>query len=155
MTSPVKLLLNDSRQHVPFEGTAFSPMSEAGPGFFRPNDAVQTQDMQSRQYVVTSVSESFTTEEQFAGLAETWREQTDGLSLARKKADHPCYQTIIRMGYPVVPCVLRELRDHGGHWYSALSTLTGENPISKEHAGDVRKMRESWLRWGRDKGLIE
>lgn len=76
------------------------------------------------------------------------------LSSSTEKAVHPAYQRIIGLGPAVVPLVLRELEQHGGHWFWALRALTGENPVRPEDAGQVRKMTESWLEWGRQRGLV-
>ncbi|MBX9670700.1 MAG: hypothetical protein K2X93_24075 [Candidatus Obscuribacterales bacterium] len=93
-------------------------------------------------------------EEQFKELATRWRQETDGYSLAMKKAKHRDYRTIIAFGPPVVPYILKELREHGGHWFWALTEITGDNPIPMDVAGNVAKMRECWLEWGEQQGLI-
>lgn len=99
-------------------------------------------------------NEAKSLEERFREHATRWRKQTDGFSLARKKANHPDYQAIIDLKWEAVPLVLKELRDRGGHWFWALSAMTGDNPIPREAAGNVSEMRECWLRWGRDRKLI-
>jgi hypothetical protein len=35
----------------------------------------------------------------------------------------------------------------------ALPDITGENPVAPSDAGNIRKMSEAWLTWGRDKGI--
>ena len=56
------------------------------------------------------------------------------------------------MGSAVVPLVLSDLKKSRDDWFWALSAITGENPIIEADAGNVRKMTEAWLRWGRAKG---
>lgn len=68
--------------------------------------------------------------------------------------EHPAYQEIIRMGPPVVPLILGELASGTGHWFHALHLLTGENPVPPEDAGNMEKMRQEWLAWGRARKLI-
>lgn len=76
------------------------------------------------------------------------------LSSSTEKVMHPAYQRIIGLGPAVIPLVLRDLEQQGGHWFWALRALTGENPVKPEDAGQVRKMTESWLEWGRQRGLV-
>lgn len=67
---------------------------------------------------------------------------------------HPSYQRIIGIGPTVIPFVLNELKQHGGHWSWALRSLTGENPVSEEDEGRTKRMAEAWLRWGEENGQI-
>jgi len=89
---------------------------------------------------------------EFQERACRWRKETDGRSV--KKHRHPDYVAIIDAGPEMVPLILEELRDHGGHWFVALSELTGECPIPTEYAGNIAKMRECWLNWGKKRGLV-
>lgn len=100
------------------------------------------------------MSEGRTFEQIFAEHASRWRRQTSSFSSARKKATHPDYQAIVDLGDKAVPLILKELRDWGGHWFWALTAITGDNPVPNDAAGNVRRMRESWLRWGEERGLL-
>lgn len=91
---------------------------------------------------------------EFRRLADEWREATEGYSSMALMAAHDNYLAIIRIGWPAVPLILRDIRDGGGHWYKALRIITRENPVTPEMAGDVRRMDEAWLAWGRSLGLI-
>jgi len=67
---------------------------------------------------------------------------------------HPSYQKIIRMPENVVvPLLLRELRSNGGFWFPALTAITDQNPVDPRYAGNVKKMTEAWLEWGRKRGI--
>jgi hypothetical protein len=90
----------------------------------------------------------------FETLAAKWRRETIMLSSSSEKVLHPAYQRIIGLGPAVIPLVLRELEQHGGHWFWALRALTGENPVKPEDVGQVRKMTEAWLEWGKQWGLV-
>ena len=59
------------------------------------------------------------------------------------------------MGNSVIPLILRELQERGGDWYRALRILSGDDPVPLGAQGNVQKMKECWLRWGRDRGYIE
>lgn len=91
-------------------------------------------------------------EEAFLGLAEQWQQETGMLSLATKMVMHPAYQRIIGMGQPVVPLILRELEREPDHWFWALQSITGANPVEPEQRGRLTQMAEAWIRWGKEHG---
>jgi len=68
---------------------------------------------------------------------------------------HPAYQRIIATGERIIPLILEELREHGGEWYWALRTITGESPVPPEASGRRRLIKEAWLDWGRERGYID
>lgn len=92
---------------------------------------------------------------EFLALAAQWREETVGYSVITPKVVHPAYLRIIGMGPVAVPWILRELEEHGGHWYVALRSITGANPVPREDRGRIPRMREAWLAWARDEGWID
>jgi hypothetical protein len=65
---------------------------------------------------------------------------------------HWTYQEIIRLGPEVVPLLLRDLEEQHTHWFNALRTITGANPVPASAAGNVPKMVEAWLNWAKSKG---
>ena len=91
---------------------------------------------------------------EFKRLADKWREDTEGYSSMTIMAAHDNYLAIVKMGWLAVPLILRELRDSGGSWYKALRVITGENPVTPEMAGDISRIDEAWLNWGRALRLI-
>ena len=60
----------------------------------------------------------------------------------------PSYQAIINLGPSVVPLLLRELEREPDHWFVALHTLTGADPVPVESRGKVREMAHAWVQWG-------
>jgi hypothetical protein len=100
------------------------------------------------------LAERLITAERFHRLAAEWRAQAGYLSDSRRMAMLRPYQEIIGMGLPVVPLILEELRVESDHWYWALEAITGENPVPSDVDGDMRRIREAWLEWGRRQGLI-
>jgi hypothetical protein len=59
------------------------------------------------------------------------------------------------MGREAVPYILEEFRKGRlDNWFWALYAITGENPITEEIAGDIEKMAEAWLQWGRKTGNL-
>ena len=65
---------------------------------------------------------------------------------------HPSYQRIIEMGQDAIPLILHELQKRPDHWFPALHAITGANPIPEEDQGNLSKMTDAWLTWGRYKG---
>lgn len=94
-------------------------------------------------------------EAEFHRLADVWRADTFAMSSSSDIVLHPSYYQIIGMGREALPWILRELRDAGGHWFLALRAITRENPVSAEDRGEVKKMTDAWLRWGRKNGLLD
>jgi hypothetical protein len=90
----------------------------------------------------------------FAGLASTWREETAVTSSFTDMVLNSAYQQIIALGPDVVPIILRALERRPDHWFWALSALTGANPIPAEAAGDLPRMTDAWLQWGRAQGIL-
>ena len=96
-----------------------------------------------------------TIELRFQALTQQWQRATAAYSLASQKAMHPAYLQIIAMGKPVIPLILKELGQKGGHWYIALESLNeGESPVSRADSGNIRKMKQAWLDWGRVVGHV-
>jgi hypothetical protein len=56
------------------------------------------------------------------------------------------------MGPTVVPLLLRDLEKNGNHWFWALKVITGASPVPPEDRGNVPKVTDYWLRWGRENG---
>jgi hypothetical protein len=93
-------------------------------------------------------------EARFRRLANDWRERSEFLSSAAESAMLPEYQSIIGMGPAVLPLILGELKEHGGHWFWALRAITGEDPTAPENRGDIQKMRGAWLDWAVRQGHL-
>ena len=58
------------------------------------------------------------------------------------------------MGHPALPLILKELERETDHWFWALEAISGENPVPAEQVGQVEKMAQAWIEWGRQQGLI-
>jgi hypothetical protein len=95
-----------------------------------------------------------TVRDRFKELSSRWRNETRLMSSTTDRVLHPSYQDIIGLGEPAVPLILRDLELNGGHWFWALRHITGQNPVPPQYAGNVTKMRESWLQWGREHNYL-
>lgn len=90
----------------------------------------------------------------FAKLTSEWRQDTRYLSSTSAIATHPAYQRIIGLGPQVIPLILSDLQREPGHWFWALSALTGENPVAPADQGRIKAMAAAWLKWGTANGWI-
>src|ERR1041384_675131 len=87
---------------------------------------------------------------QFSLLVDTWKRERGPYSSSARLAQHPAYQQIIAFGQKVIPLLLRELEHEPDHWFRALNTLTGADPVPVESRGNVAAMTAAWLQWGRE-----
>ena len=93
-------------------------------------------------------------EAQFQTLAQKWHKATGYMYNIAKAAEHSAHQQIAALGEPVIPLLLHELEKQPDHWFIALHTLTGAQPVPHEHRGRISKMAEHWIEWGRQNGYL-
>jgi PAS domain-containing protein len=95
-----------------------------------------------------------TIEERFRKLADEWARETSTISSVDALVSHPKYQDIIRLGWDVVPVLLRDLQNNGDFWFPALAEITGLRPFDRRDAGKSIKMTAAWISWGKKRGII-
>ncbi len=89
----------------------------------------------------------------FHELAARWRDETRYSSSLREIVQHDAYQKIIGMGRAVLPLLLAELeKPDPAHWGSALSAITGAQPVPEEAAGRPDRIALAWLEWANARG---
>jgi hypothetical protein len=89
----------------------------------------------------------------FAELIQRWTDDTEHISSTSQIANHPACREIIAMGEAAVPLLLEEIDNHPTILgLIALRAITGTNPFPPEARGDVARMSEAWLAWGREHG---
>jgi hypothetical protein len=93
-----------------------------------------------------------TVEQQFRKLEAQWLADTAHLSSTTRLVQHPAFQEILRLGRAVVPFMLRDLEQRPRLWVWALPDITGVNPVAAADAGNIARMSEAWLQWGRENG---
>jgi hypothetical protein len=79
-------------------------------------------------------------EERFRDLVRQWKDATVLTSSFSEMATHPTYQQIIGMGKEVLPLLLEELRREPDHWFWALKSITGEDPVPPADRGKLQAM---------------
>ena len=91
-------------------------------------------------------------EQRFRRLELIWTAETGYLSDPNEIVNHPAFQEIIRLGDAVVPFMMRDLEERPRLWVWALPDITGADPAPAADRGNIRKMTEAWLRWGKEHG---
>jgi len=91
----------------------------------------------------------------FFRLKQEWEEATAPLSSITEIAMHPAYQQIIGMGSIAIPFIMRELENRPAHWFWALKSITGEDPVPPEKRGRIGNMAKEWLIWEREHDYIK
>ena len=100
----------------------------------------------------TDQRETETVEEHFRQLEATWMAEVGHHSSTSKLVNHPAFQEIIGLGPSVVPLLLRDLEERPRLWVWALPAITGADPVAVPDRGNIARMSEAWLRWGRANG---
>jgi len=83
-----------------------------------------------------------------------WKQDTKFMSSLADKYLHPSYARIIGLGWPAVSFILKSLQRQPDDWFYALRAITGENPVPMSVAGNMPKMAEIWIDWGKKHNLI-
>ena len=92
--------------------------------------------------------------EEFNRLVVEWKSGRRRGADVAQMTEHPAYRRIIGMGEQAVPLILEELERQSDHWFPALNELTGTSPVPEESKGNVAKMRQAWLDWGKSEAHI-
>lgn len=93
-------------------------------------------------------------ESEFMKHEKKWKDDTRHISSPIDKYLHPSYARIIGLGWPAVKFVLRSLQKQPDDWFYALRAITNVNPVSDDAAGDVKRMSEMWIGWGKKNGVL-
>lgn len=139
-------------------------------------------DLRKKQYgseVVTSVSSGFGTdaafvvaqigntadhfakpfsrywksiENKFVFYKQQWEQDVGFSSSMSQICMNLNYQRIIGLGHAVLPHIFEDLKNETKPWFWALTSITGEDPVSSEHRGDFKAMAEDWEKWAIDNG---
>lgn len=90
--------------------------------------------------------------QEFKVLANEWKNATIAASSLSDLFTHPAYQRIMAMGKPALPFILRDLKQHSGHWFHALRFIVGKDiAAGTERVPDARL---AWLEWGHKNGYL-
>ena len=92
--------------------------------------------------------------EQFQLLADKWREEVQWTSSINDMVMNDYYQQIIGLGPDAIPILLEEMQLRPDQWSWALHAITRDNPVEKEHRGNIELMAQDWVEWGKLNGYI-
>lgn len=109
--------------------------------------------VEPRQHVVGQSQIKSLIPAEFRKHETKWTRDTRYSSSLSDKYLHPSYARIIGMGPSVVPLILQRLKQQPNDWFYALRAITGANPVRPGDAGDMQKMAQIWLAWGKKRGL--
>lgn len=83
-----------------------------------------------------------------------WKKDTQLSSSISEIILNQSYLEIIGMGKKVLPYIFQDLEHNDAHWFSALRDITGCSPVKQSHRGNIKLMKEDWLKWGEENGYI-
>ncbi len=92
-------------------------------------------------------------EQEFAQLLKLWHKEMGVTSSLSEMMTCPSYRNIIGMGERALRPILNQLEREGddpNHWFVALESIVGHDPIPEDAIGDTVRMAEAWLQWAED-----
>lgn len=137
------------------ESKKWEPVHDGGVAVGEESSFINDEYKRSTEHYLLPISRQWANPvTRFLTLKKEWEDNTAYLSSMTKIVMHPAYQQIIGMGQVAVPLILSEMRKKPDHWFWALRSITGEDPVLPGHRGRLKQMTEDWLKWGRGKGHI-
>ena len=92
--------------------------------------------------------------ERFGQLSRRWREEIALMSSPEDMYSVATYLQLVKLGRAAIPWILLTLQSEGGHWFHLLKVLSEDDPVLHSERGNIQKMRERWLEWGRKRKLL-
>jgi hypothetical protein len=90
----------------------------------------------------------------FQHLLKAWKEEKRFISSMTAIEGSSHYLGIIALGQAAVPLLLQELVHRPDYLFTALRRITGEDPVPADDRGNLRRMTEHWIAWGRRTGRL-
>jgi hypothetical protein len=86
-------------------------------------------------------------------VLDAWQADTAAMSSDADIMAHPAHAHLASFGEVVARRILERMEgqpdsSHPG-WFSLLREITGKAPVPQEHSGDMVKMAEHWIEWGK------
>ena len=101
-------------------------------------------------------------EKKLCKLDNTFYKETAHLSIKEDKKSYPSYRNILKLGEEIIPILLKDLNkkkdiDKAFYcWDVVLCDLVKEPPkIPQKYAGNMQKILEYWVKWGKDNRYIK
>jgi hypothetical protein len=90
----------------------------------------------------------------FLQLKEKWEVETLFVSSATDIINNGSYLAIISLGQEALSFIIKDFAKKDNHWFYALEVMTGKNPISEEHIGNIKLMKDDWINWAKENDII-
>lgn len=98
------------------------------------------------------------TQDEFDSLVTELDTQCAGLSTSKKMLNHPIYSKLLELGASALSLVLYRLQhgDNSRCLYGILRAAEKNGPTIPDcDIGNIEKVKNHWLQWGKEKGYIE
>ena len=82
---------------------------------------------------------------EFKRLAQKWKEEKKYISSPSDIVNSSYYKRIIEKGDSVLNYIVEEMKHEPDFWFEALKQITKQDPVKREHWGDLEKMTKDWL----------
>lgn len=122
---------------------------EQSPGLSEESQKSSQQIIDVENHIFFPISRQDSLERKFIILRDQWKSRTQYLSSITEMVLDPAYQQIIGLGPLAVPLILSELEHDPDYWFEALKSITGVDPVVENDMGNLSRMTESWLDWGK------
>jgi hypothetical protein len=93
-------------------------------------------------------------EAKFNRLAIEWSDAIANVSSVSAMISHRKYREIVDLRWDALPFMLLDLQSSHRFWFPALAEITGIRPYDRRDAGNVKRMTDAWIAWGKKKKLI-
>src|SRR5437763_10820138 len=95
-------------------------------------------------------------DQQVVRLLKQWRDETAVISSSTVIASHPALCAIVALGPAALPALFRDLaQTRNGHMDTALTAITGVQPVPVGKSGRMREIANIWVQWAKENGYLE
>ncbi|MDI9364567.1 MAG: hypothetical protein QM541_06430 [Flavobacterium sp.] len=106
-----------------------------------------TRNFYYRDSVYLNLLRNVEVKKKFEKLSSIWKIETMLTSSSSDIVNNSAYQNIIKLGPIALQFIIDDLKSNDALWFFALQSISGENPIKKEHQGIFSLMKQDWLNW--------
>lgn len=89
-----------------------------------------------------------------AQVFDEWQTACEYFSSTRQKVNHPAFRQLLARAGESVPFLLSTLTTSPSHAILVLHAITGEDPVPNDKKGDLPRMADAWIEWGKSKGIL-
>jgi hypothetical protein len=95
-------------------------------------------------------------EKEFRSFADKWYQEISKEPSLARMTSKTSYLSVIGLEPKarVISLILKELQSKPAPWFLALQILSKNQEVGKEYAGNLKKIAEAWLKWGKENRYI-